>query len=103
MNEPVRSARPITISGELNIYTAGELRDRLISESGGIDDIELDLAEVSEIDSAGLQLLIALSRQLSGEGRQFRIGQCHPAVRGVIAFSRQTALLGEEDNEGSPS
>jgi anti-sigma B factor antagonist len=103
MNEPARSARPIAISGELNIYTAGELRDRLINESGGIDDIELDLAEVSEIDSAGLQLLIALSRQLSGEGRQFRIGQCHPAVREAIAFSRQTALFGEENNEGRPS
>lgn len=103
MNQPITSPRPITISGELNIYTAGEWRYRLITESEGIDDIELDLGEVSEIDSAGLQLLIALSRQLSGEGRQFRIGQCHPAVREVIAFSRQTALFGEENNEGRPS
>jgi len=103
MNQPITSPQPIAISGELNIYTVGEWRYRLITESEGIDDIELDLGEVSEIDSAGLQLLVALSRQLAAEGRQLRIGQCHPAVRGVIEFSRQTVLLGENNNEGSPS
>jgi len=88
MNESARSSRQIVINGELTIYTASEWRDRLINELAGNDDIRLDLAEVSEIDSAGLQLLLAVQRQAAGEGRQLHFGQCSSIVRALLDFAQ---------------
>lgn len=52
----------LTVEGELTIYTAAEMKEKigilLNSES-----IEIDLAQVSEIDTAGLQLLLLAHRE----------------------------------------
>lgn len=88
MNESVQNSRQIVINGELTIYTASEWRDRLINEMAGNDDIQLELAEVSEIDSAGLQLLLAMQRQAAGEGRQLQFGQCSSVVRALLDFAQ---------------
>ncbi len=88
MNAPAQNGRPIVIDGELTIYTASLWRDRLITEMAGNDDIRLELAEVSEIDSAGLQLLLAVQRQAAGEGRQLQFGQCSSVVRALLDFAQ---------------
>lgn len=93
MNESARSSRDITVSGELTIYTASEWRDRLIGEMAGNDDLRLQLAEVAEIDSAGLQLLLAAKRQASGEGRQLELANPSTAVRGLFDLLRLDAQL----------
>lgn len=88
MNESAQGSRQIFINGELTIYTASEWRDKLINEMTGNDDIQLELAEVSEIDSAGLQLLLAVQRQAAGEGRQLHFGQCSSVVRALLDFAQ---------------
>ncbi|MCB4360576.1 STAS domain-containing protein [Quatrionicoccus australiensis] len=88
MNESAQSGRQIFINGELTIYTASEWRDKLVNEMTGNDDIQLELAEVSEIDSAGLQLLLAVQRQAAGEGRQLQFGQCSSVVRALLDFAQ---------------
>ncbi len=104
MNESVQNSRQIVINGELTIYTACEWRDRLINEMAGNDDIQVELAEVSEIDSAGLQLLLAMQRQAAGEGRQLQFGQCSSVVRALFDFAQlmqslnvNTQSLGQEE------
>jgi anti-sigma B factor antagonist len=51
-----------TVEGELTIYTAAEMKEKigalLKSES-----IEIDLSQVGEIDTAGLQLLLLAQRE----------------------------------------
>ena len=92
-NPKAQAVRLLAINGELNIYTAAEWRDRLASEIAGSEDIELDLSEVEEIDTAGLQLLIATCRQLTNEGRRMHIGAVSAGVRMVLEFSSLTFLL----------
>jgi len=46
---------------ELSIYTANEFRDALIEELPSVSDLTINLAGVTDLDSAGLQLLMALS------------------------------------------
>jgi anti-anti-sigma regulatory factor len=46
---------------ELSIYTANEYRDALIVELPAVSDLTINLAGVTDLDSAGLQLLMALS------------------------------------------
>jgi anti-sigma B factor antagonist len=45
--------------GELTIYTANDCRKALIQFTGARMDFEIDLSAVTEVDTAGLQLLMA--------------------------------------------
>jgi anti-anti-sigma factor len=52
----------IHAEGALTIYEAAEAREALLALVDGAGAVELDLADVGEIDSAGLQLLLATAR-----------------------------------------
>ena len=45
--------------GDLTIFEAAELRERLIALHQQEDPIELDLSDVERMDSSGVQLIIA--------------------------------------------
>jgi anti-anti-sigma factor len=63
----------LAIEGELTIYVAAEMKPRLAAL---LDEIaqssqrlgEIDLSQVSEIDSAGLQLLLLAKREAATRG-----------------------------------
>lgn len=62
--------KPVTclaLDGELAIHRAAELRAALLGLQAGTD-VELDLSEVTDADTAGLQLLLALQAQLQRDG-----------------------------------
>ena len=52
------------LSGDLTIYTVTDIRDQLRKTTS--DDLEIDLAGVSEIDTAGLQLMLLLKSKPGG-------------------------------------
>jgi anti-anti-sigma factor len=72
----------VRIEGELSIYRAQELRDEFLShpqlEPGG--EIELDLSAVSELDGAGLQLLVAMKKEAQKRQCGLRLSGHSPAV-----------------------
>lgn len=47
------------IEGELTIYTVAETRDALHDILSTGNDVEIDLARITEIDTAGLQWMLA--------------------------------------------
>ena len=47
------------IGGELTIFRAAELKEAILLVIAKHEDIEIDLSQVTEIDGAGLQLLIS--------------------------------------------
>lgn len=58
--------------GEMTIYTAAEMKPDLLGPLAECDEIEMDLSAVTEIDSAGLQLLMVMkseARRLEHEVR----------------------------------
>ena len=57
----------IHVEGDLTIYEAAEARASLLALVDGARAVELDLADVGDIDSAGLQLLLATARTLGGQ------------------------------------
>ena len=59
----------LAIAGEMTIYRAAELKDLLLPPIEQAQVIEIDLAQVSEIDSSGLQLLIAAKREAAARGK----------------------------------
>lgn len=79
----------IRMAGELNIYNAGELRQRcmeiILRASKGLD-ARIDMSEVTEIDGAGIQLLILLKRELINLGMFTKVTAWSPVVGEVFEF-----------------
>lgn len=77
----------LRIEGELTIYRAAELAGALKASlaqvpAGG--QFELDLSGVTEMDSAGVQLLISARRSADETGRVLRLAGRSPAVAEVL-------------------
>ena len=53
----------LTVHEDMTIYHALDLKQRLMGALEANANLELDLAQVSEIDTAGLQLLILTKRE----------------------------------------
>lgn len=50
----------VILDDELSIYTANDFRDSLAEQLQSITSIAINLSKVTEMDSAGLQLLFAI-------------------------------------------
>lgn len=53
------------IDGEMTIYTANDLKEKLDTVLDDSRELEIDLSKVNDIDSAGVQLLILAKKTRS--------------------------------------
>jgi anti-sigma B factor antagonist len=60
----------VSVAGEVDLATAPELRDALMSAPG---DLTVDLAAVSFMDSTGLGALVAARKHTTREGHRFEV------------------------------
>jgi len=74
----------LAIDGELSIYRAAELRESLQSALAAGNGLELDLSGVSELDSAGVQLLMAAKKTALSTGQELHLVAHSPAVLEVF-------------------
>lgn len=81
---PVRETQTLTIGRNMNIYEAQSLKDELMEIAARPSDIVLDLSQVTEIDTCGIQLLLLAQRESAREGRSLRLSHCSPAVQELI-------------------
>lgn len=89
----------ITVSGEMTIYSAAELKDKLLAAAAGADRVELDLSAITEFDSAGVQLLALLQRAAGEEGEDgeppaIRIAGASDCVRELLELFRLSGSFG---------
>ena len=87
-------ARPVLLDGELTVQTAAEHKTRLLAgliADGGMD---LDLSGVTELDTAGLQLLLLLGREAAQLGTSLRLLNPSEPVLEVLRLARLDAQLG---------
>lgn len=88
-------AKRISLQEDLTIYQALEQKQLLLNALNGADELELDLAQVAEIDTAGLQLLILAKREAQHAGKKLTIVAHSQSVRAVIDFCNLAATLGD--------
>lgn len=91
MNTPKR----LTISQELTIYHAMDLKEQFIEALAEADALELDLSQVAEIDTSGLQLLLLTKREAGRQGKQLTIVAHSPAVRQTLDFCNLASFFGD--------
>lgn len=85
----------IVITGELTIYTALELKEKLLAGLAEADELELDLSEVDEFDAAGLQLLVMVKQQASALGKALRFTGHSPVVLELLDLSGLAGFFGD--------
>lgn len=76
----------LALSGELTIYEARELQALLLGSLRECESLELDLAGVTELDTAGFQQLYLLRREAATAGKPLRIIAHSAATREVFAL-----------------
>lgn len=69
----------VRLAGELTIYTVAEIKAPLLAATAQAS-VELDLSQVTEIDCAGLQLLMLLKREAKAAARVLRLARHSPVV-----------------------
>jgi anti-sigma B factor antagonist len=88
----------IAMEGELTIYNAAELRSHgmaILARACPGMDVRFDLAGVSEIDSAGVQLLVLLTRELQNLGLFVKVTAASRAVEETFDFVGLSEYLTE--------
>src|SRR5690242_20566626 len=88
----------VTLTGNMTIYAAAALKDRLIAALNVVDALEIDLSEVSDIDTGGIQLLILAQRHAERAGKHLRLVAHSRPVLDLIELYR----LGEFFSGTSP-
>ena len=89
------NSRRLTLTEDLTIYHALDQKNTLLDALVASDELELDLLPVSEMDTAGLQLLILLKKEAQRSGKRVSIVAHSQAVRAVIDFCNLATELGD--------
>ena len=90
----------LTITGELTIYQAKEATD-LLREAFGTGKLNcLDLAGVTELDTAGLQLLMVAAGLDSASGKAIEVLTSSEVVLQALGFAGVKLESGETGDRG---
>jgi anti-anti-sigma factor len=85
----------LAVDGDMTIYSALELKDQLLEPLTQCDSMELDLGAVSEIDSAGLQLMVLLKTEARESGKTLSITSHSPAVLDIMELCDLEGFFGD--------
>jgi anti-sigma B factor antagonist len=86
-----KSAR-VTLSGELSIYSVAQIKASLAEAMARCDEIEVDLSAVTEIDTAGLQLMLIVKRN---PGKAVRFVNHPSSVLRLVDLANLGETLGD--------
>lgn len=95
------AAFAVALDGELTIYRAAELKPVLLDALHGASAPAFDLSGVTEIDTAGVQLLLLAQREAAAAGARLRLVAPSAAVRDALQLLALESLLGTEPAEAS--
>lgn len=87
----------VQLTGDLTIYTAAEnctlLKDILLDSDNSGLSIKIDLSQIYEIDTAGLQILWMIKTQATRFERKLDYEHASSAVRDLCQLYRCDVLL----------
>jgi anti-sigma B factor antagonist len=85
----------LRIEGEMTIYRAHELKALLLDALAASTALDVDLSAVTELDTAGLQVLMLAKQSAQADGRSMRLlGHSH-AVAEVFELLDLASCFGD--------
>jgi anti-anti-sigma factor len=77
----------LRVDGEMTIYRANEVAQTLFAAlRAHAGDVSLDLSDVTEFDTAGLQLVLMARRMVEANGRRLEVAQPSECVVDVLGL-----------------
>ena len=83
------------IKGELTIFTAAELRQQMLDVLEASAELEVDLSAVSEMDSAGMQLMVSAKKEAAARNKQLHFSGHSAAVVDLLELCDLTGYFGD--------
>lgn len=90
-----QGAATLRLQGELTIYTAADTKPRLLEALAASDALEINLGEVTEMDTAGVQLLILAKREAASAGKRLTLSEHSPAAMELIELYNLAGWFGD--------
>ncbi len=84
------------INDKMTIYQARKMRDSLLDAYDDCTELEIDLSHVDEIDSAGLQLLLALKQSAKEIDKPVRYVNHSASVVDIIQLFGLEHFFGDQ-------
>lgn len=82
-----RSMGELRVDGEMTIYRANEVAQSLFASlRAHAGDVDLDLSDVTEFDTAGLQLVLMARRMVEANGHRLDVVRPSECVAEVLAL-----------------
>jgi anti-sigma B factor antagonist len=85
----------LVIEGDLTIYDAARVKDELLARLHANAELTVDLSGITELDTAGIQLLLLLQREASDAHKPLHWAKHSSAVSEVLALLNLGSTLGE--------
>jgi anti-anti-sigma factor len=85
----------LILDGPMTVYNAVEIKVQLMDALNSAGILEIDLSHVTEMDTAGFQLLVMAKRESQRLGQTLRIVAHSRPVRDVIHFYNMDAFFGD--------
>ena len=85
----------IAIDGELTIYRAADLKVTVLEALRKAPVLEIDLSGVTELDTAGLQVLMLAKNTAAADKRELRLLNHSPAVVEIVEMLNLGAFFGD--------
>jgi anti-sigma B factor antagonist len=89
------ASRLLALSGNVTIYNALAQKEALLNALATTSKLELDLSQVSEMDTAGLQLLILLKKEAQRADKRVSIVAHSQVVSSLIDFCNMATDFGD--------
>ncbi|MFS2005390.1 STAS domain-containing protein [Duganella sp. CT11-25] len=85
----------IAIDGEMTIYRAADLKITVLEALRKTRVLEIDLSGITELDTAGLQVLMLAKQAAAADQRELRLLRHSPAVMEIFQMLDLVAFFGD--------
>ncbi|MCU6498073.1 STAS domain-containing protein [Rugamonas sp. A1-17] len=85
----------VALDGEMTIYRAADLKAIVLDALRKTQVLELDLSGVTELDTAGLQVLMLAKQTAHADQRELRLVKHSPAVLEIFDMLDLGAFFGD--------
>lgn len=91
----MRRNRKITINENMSVYNSVAQKKVLLDALGGCAELDLDLSQVGEMDTAGFQLLLLTKREALKANKTVRLMAHSKAVTDLLDLYDMASYFGD--------
>jgi anti-anti-sigma factor len=85
----------LSLTEDMTIYNAAVQKQQLLAALNSCDELDLDLQQVGEMDTAGFQVLMLTKREAVSAGKTMRLTAHSKAVTEMLDLYNMASYFGD--------